>query len=102
MITLVLVMPPHTPHLIKKLEKFKSSFFNQWLIENKIQGFDVVDGRLGYLKNRLITTLKLVDDYVNNRIKEIPELKENIIANGSDDDSLCDNSWAMIASVNGI
>ena len=34
--------------------------------------------------------------------KDIPELKENIIANGNDDAPLSDNSWAMIASVNGI
>jgi hypothetical protein len=57
---------------------------------------------LGYLKNRLETTLKFVDDYLNNRIKDIPELKENIITNGNDDAPLSDNSWAMIASVNGI
>lgn len=69
---------------------------------NKIQGFDVIDGRLGYLKNRLETTLKFVDNYLNNRIKDIPELKENIITNGNDDAPLSDNSWAMIASVNGI
>ena len=88
--------------IIKRLGQFKASLLNQWMIENKIQGFDVIDGRLGYLKNRLETTLKFVDDYLNNRIKDIPELKENIIANGNDDAPLSDNSWAMIASVNGI
>ena len=89
--------------IIKRLDQFKASLLNQWMIENKIQGFDVIDGRLGYLKNRLETALRFVDDYLNNRIKEIPELKENIIPNSSsDDDPLSDNCWAMIASVNGI
>ena len=88
--------------IIKRLDKFKMVFFKQWVIENKIQGFDVIDGRLGYLNNRLITTHKLVEDYLNNRIKEIPELKENIIGNGSDDDPISDNCWAMIASTNAI
>ena len=89
--------------LIKRLDRFKSTFLNQWMIENKMQGFDVIDGRLGYLNNRLSTSYKFVDDYLNNRISEIPELKENIIAeNSSDDDPLSNNCWAMIASINGI
>lgn len=89
--------------LIKRLEIFKTSILKQWMIENKIQGFDVIDGRLGYLNNRLMTAYKFVDDYLNNRINEIPELKENIIVESSnDDDPLCDNSWAMIASINAI
>ena len=89
--------------IIKRLDQFKISLLTQWTIENKIQGFDVLDGRLGYLKNRLETSLNFVDDYLNSRITEIPELKENIISNVSnDDDPLSDNCWAMIASVNGI
>lgn len=89
--------------LIKRLGHFKSSLYKQWMIENKPQGFDVLDGRLGYLNNRLITAYKLVDDYLNHRIDEIPELKENIVvnnANADDDEPLSDNTWAKIASVN--
>ena len=87
---------------INRLGKFKTSFFKQWMKENKIQGFDVIDGRLGYLNNRLITSYKLVEDYLKNKIAEIPELKENIIGDTSDDDPLSDNCWAKIASVNAI
>ena len=87
---------------INRLEKFRSGFFIQWINENKIQGFDVIDGRLGYLNNRLKTTYKLVGDYLNKKIEEIPELKENIIASENDDDPLSDNCWATIASVNAI
>ena len=89
--------------LIKRLSKFKDSLFTQWMIENKAQGFDVLDGRLGYLNNRLLTTHKLVDDYLNHRIDEIAELKENIISdasNANDNEPLFDNSWAGVASVN--
>ena len=89
--------------LIKRLNKFKDSLFTQWMIENKAQGFDVLDGRLGYLNNRLVTAYKLVNGYLNKGIDEIPELKETIISdalNTNDDEPLFDNSWAGIASVN--
>ena len=86
---------------IKRLDKFKSDFCSQWTIENKPQGFDVIDGRLGYLRNRLLTSIKLVDDYLSKRISSIPELEEKITAI-NDDDIISDNCWALIASVNAI
>lgn len=87
----------------KRLEAFKNDFYHQWCIENKAQGFDVIDGRLGYLNNRLLTSIKLVSDYLANKIDSIPELEEKIIATQDNDDSpISDNSWAMIASVNAI
>ena len=90
---------------VKRLSTFESDFYNQWMKENKPQGFDVIDGRLGYLSNRLMTSIKLVDDYLNKRIDSIPELEEKIIALDSqdnDDPIINANSWAFIASVNAI
>lgn len=84
---------------IKRLETFKNDYFEQWKKENKYQGFDVIDGRLGYLNNRLITAYKLVDDYLSKRIDRIPELEEKIIA-VNNNDIISDNCWAKIISVN--
>lgn len=86
---------------IKRLETFKNNFCQQWILENKPQGFDVIDGRLGYLNNRLITSYKLVKDYLSKKTNSIPELDEKIVAL-DDNDIISDNSWAMIASVNAI
>ena len=69
--------------------------------ENKAQGFDVIDGRLGYLNNRLITAYNLVEDYLDKKINSIPELEEKIVAFDDNDDSIINaNSWAFAASVN--
>lgn len=86
---------------VKRLDTFKNDFYIQWNKENKPQGFDVIDGRLGYLRSRLLTSIKVVDEYLNGKITSIPELEENIIAD-VDNDIISDNSWAMIASVNAI
>ena len=86
---------------IKRLEKFKNDFYHQWILENKHQGYDVIDGRLGYLNNRLTTSYNLVKDYLDQKIDSIPELEEKIIAE-TDNDVISDNSWALIASVNAI
>lgn len=86
---------------IKRLDRFKDDFSYQWNLENKAQGFDVIDGRLGYLRNRLMTSIKLVNDYLNKKIDSIPELEEKIIAD-KDNDAISDNGWALIASVNGV
>lgn len=89
--------------IIKRLAVFKSNYLNQWMIENKIQGFDVLDGRLGFLNNRLLTAYQFLDDYLNGKLKEIPELKEKLIDVGIDkDEPLHENGWSIIASVNSI
>ena len=88
--------------IIKRLDTFKESYQAQWMSENKPQGFDVIDGRLGYLNNRLITTYNLVQDYLDKKIDSIPELEEKIVAFEGDNDSpiINANSWAFAASVN--
>ena len=89
---------------VKRLETFKSDYFEQWSKENKHQGFDVIDGRLGYLNSRLMTAIKLVSDFLAKRIDSIPELEEKIIAHDLDNDNdvVSANCWALIASVNAI
>ena len=38
-----------------------------------------MDGRLGFLKNRLLTTIELLDKYLNKEINQIDELEEEIL-----------------------
>ena len=90
--------------IIKRLNTFKQNYQKQWVFENKPQGFDVIDGRLGYLNNRLLTAEQFLKDYLEGKISEISELKENIITqnDSNNDDPIFANGWAMIASVNAI
>mgnify|MGYP003291004814 CR=1 FL=1 len=69
------------PELIKRLDIFLESERKQWMKENRINGFDVIDGRFGYLKNRLLTTSKLVNMYLNDEIEKLEELENETNGN---------------------
>jgi len=84
----------------KKLERFIVMFRNQWYCENKVVGYEVTDGRLGFLKQRIETTIWSLDKYLKGEIKSIPELEETILPyNGSpNDEAHCYNAWSEIVS----
>ncbi|MCQ2796143.1 MAG: beta-N-acetylhexosaminidase [Bacilli bacterium] len=67
------------PQIIKYLDQFKKDYKRQWDKENKTFGFDVIDGRLGYLKNRLETTFETVNLYLKGQIKQIEELEVKVL-----------------------
>ena len=87
----------------KKLAKFLNAYRYQWYLENKPFGFDIIDGRIGFLNNRMHTAYLTVKDYLQGRIKNIPELEEEIQPwHGSNiDDPICIGNWTELASVNG-
>lgn len=88
----------------KRTEIFLESMRTQWDLENRPSGFDVIDGRIGYLLNRIKTAYRRVDDYVNKRIESVPELEEEIInwEGTPDGERLCVNTWTYIVSPNAI
>ncbi len=92
--------------LIKKLDAFYEAFYYQWHLESKGNGFDVQDQRIGGLKQRLLTTVRLIDDYLNKRIEHIEELEENILDFYGQFDNffkpkdLCEYSYQKISSIN--
>ena len=67
------------PQIIQLLDAFRKSFKERWYQENRSFGFEVMDGRLGFLKNRLLTTIELLDKYLNKEINQIDELEEEIL-----------------------
>lgn len=89
------------PELINRIEVFKACFYSVWMNENKSNGFQTHDIRIGGLIERLKTTQKLIYSYLNKDIKVIQELEENLI--GMDDKSAKDmilwTDWSKIHSV---
>ena len=61
------------------LDVFYESFRKLWFTENKPQGFEVLDIRLGGLKQRLVHCRRRLTDYVNGEIENIPELEEELL-----------------------
>ena len=65
--------------IIVLLEKFIISYRKQWLIENKPNGLEVQEIRLGGLKERLTGCRERVIAYINGEIDSIPELGEKLL-----------------------
>lgn len=89
---------------IKRFEKFEELYRFQWLKENKPQGYEVTDGRFGFLKNRLKYAYFIVNEYLNNRVERIPELEETIIPfdGVKDDEQICNHNWQWNVSTSKI
>lgn len=92
--------------LVHKLDNFHRIFRKNWLKENKIFGFDVQDIRFGSLRARIVYTKEVLEDYLNDRVKTIPELCEERLYFDcrGENESLplhsCFNMWKDIVSVN--
>ena len=86
------------------VNNFLKAYKTQWDIENKAFGFEVTDGRIGFLLQRIKTAYQKIDDYLNKKIASIEELEEDVLSYNDypDDEAHCFNSWADIASVNNI
>lgn len=65
--------------IIGLLEKFIVSYRKQWLIENKPNGLEVQEIRLGGLKERLIGCRARLQAYLSGEVKEIQELNETLL-----------------------
>ena len=61
------------------LDAFYEAFRTLWFTENKAQGFEIQDLRLGGLKQRLAHCRKRLVDYVEGKMESIPELEEEIL-----------------------
>ena len=90
------------------VEEFYEKFRILWFEENKPNGFEVQDIRLGGLIMRLKSCRRMLEDYVEGRIPSIPELEEPLLdyyGNGkdiSDPDPAMFNGWAYNVSVNNV
>lgn len=87
---------------IKKLDVFMDNFAYEWHKENKVFGYEILDGRFGFLKQRMITALNKLNRYLNKEIDKIPELEETILPFNCtrDEDPHGFIFWNEIISVN--
>lgn len=63
----------------KRLRAFHAAFEKQWFADNKENGFDVQDMRIGGLIQRTDSCRRRITDYVNGKIDRIPELEEKVL-----------------------
>lgn len=76
--------------LITRLDAFHDSLEKQWMIECRPFGYEVLDGRLGFLKNRIIFAKKRIVNYLGGSIDKIEELETKILPF---DGKINDISW---------
>lgn len=79
---------------LDKLAVFNETLYTQWHKEFKPFGYDVLDGRAGYLANRLKTARRVINDYLAKRIDTIEILDEKILPHDSQEyEEVCWNKW---------
>ena len=61
------------------LDMFYEAFRHLWFTENKAQGFEVQDLRLGGLKQRIAHCRRRLTEYANGESASIPELDEELL-----------------------
>lgn len=65
--------------MIERTKSFYAAFRNQWFTENKANGFEVQDIRLGGLIMRMQNCRDRLIDYRDGKIDSIPELEEETL-----------------------
>lgn len=89
------------PDTIVVLDKFYKLFKEQWHKENYSIGFEIIDVRIGGLKERLVQTSKTLKSYLKGNIKAIPELEQErlpYLVNNEKELDIFFNSYREIAS----
>ena len=93
--------------LSEEVGEFYKYFRKQWFSENKANGFEVQDIRLGGLMLRLKHLSEVLTDYADGKLKNIPELEEKTLdyfGNGEDFKTAMLNyrSWSGTVTANTI
>ncbi len=86
--------------ILVALDKFYYDYKKQWFAENKPEGFEIQDTRIGGLYFRIRHCKERLIDYIEGRIDTIDELDLELLpfkpnANGL---PVCRNSWRSIIS----
>ena len=92
------------PELISRIEEFHKAMYEQWNNENKPQGFEIQDIRIGGLIRRVKTCKQRIDEYLENGTP-ILELEQKILPfnwKDADDEHLTYYNWANYVTVNTI
>lgn len=91
--------------LVKLTDKFYKAFRECWNSENKPQGFEVQDLRIGGLRQRMLHCRDILNDYINGKTESVPELEAEILPayelqNGEELRNC--RGWHSVVSVNPI
>lgn len=88
--------------LLHAVEEFYSAFRAQWMKENKPNGFEVQDVRLGGLYFRVRHCMEILKDFLNGRTDSIAELEEPLLdlhcKKEFGKQPTCFNSWSLMVS----
>lgn len=86
--------------ILTALDKFYYDYRKQWFIENKPEGFEVQDARLGGLYFRIRHCKERLCDYIDGKIDKIDELETELLPYraGAEGVPSCDNNWKHIIS----
>jgi len=92
------------PEIIQKLQLLQDTFYQQWIRENKIFGYDILDMRFGGLNARLYTAQKRIHQYLAGELSSLAELEEEILcADCRDDPDILQDAhihfWSQAATV---
>lgn len=90
---------------IQRIEAFYEAFEQQWMTENKPNGFEVQDIRLGGLIKRMVHCRKRIEQFLRGELLSIPELDEELLdpfGRGKvyEKQDFCENSWKRLVTVN--
>ena len=69
--------------LDKKIQALHKAFYKQWHIDNKPSGFEIHDGRLGALRQRVLTCKNRLVEYANGKLDNLEELEVTILKFGT-------------------
>ena len=83
------------PEAVRRIRAFYEALRAEWYAENKPQGFEIQDIRLGGLIQRLENCARLLLDYAAGNISSLPELEEPVLP-----DDCGRSGWAKIVSAN--
>ena len=86
--------------LIKRIGLFERAFEKQWFLDNKPQGFDVQEHRLGALLLRTDSCRRRLLDYVSGKLDRIDELEERLLPFRNPEESISLNRTPLITTVN--
>lgn len=83
-------------------ENFRQALTGQWCLENKCFGLEVLDIRLGGLKERLHSASKRLMDYAEGKLSCLEELEEPRLPLSLEDSEnkspVCENIWKEMVS----
>ena len=86
--------------VIKRLKIFEHAFEKQWFLDNKPQGFDVQELRLGGLLLRTEACRRRLLDYVSGKLERIDELDEKLLPFRKPEESIGLNKAPLSSTVN--